>query len=90
MENGVPNENFQMPSVDQILEIIESMDMSAEEKADLKKSIMEGPDNGFQQVIRDQVVDHVANSGSDYLIFVMMIVIIGTIFGKNLNFFIHS
>ncbi|KAL5288702.1 hypothetical protein ACFFRR_009120 [Megaselia abdita] len=83
MEQGAPSPdggNFQMPSVEQILEIIETMDMSPEEKADLKKSILEGPEGGFGNMVKDQVAQAVANSPTDYLIFVVMIAVIACVF----------
>lgn len=88
MEQGAPDGgNFQMPSVEQILEIIETMDMSPEEKADLKKSILEGPEGpGFGNIVRDQVAQAVAHSASDYLIFIVMIAVIACVFGKVLLF----
>lgn len=71
-----------MPSVEQILQIIESMDMSAEEKADLRKSVLERQDDGFGNIVRDQVAQAVASSPADYLIFVVMIAVIASVFGK--------
>lgn len=85
MEQGAPGEdggNFKMPSIDEILKVIESMDMTPEEKADLKKSILEGPEGGFGNMFREQVAQAVVYSPADYLIFVVMIAVIACVFGK--------
>lgn len=82
MEQGAPGAGFQMPKIDDILKMIDSMDMSPEEKADLKKSLLEGPEAGFSNMVKDQLSEAAANSPYDYLIFVVMIAVIACVFGK--------
>lgn len=66
--------NFKMPSLEEFMEMLENMDsMSDEEKLQLKSEVLKNSMKGRR----------LETGFSDYLVFLTMIIIIASVFGKN-------
>lgn len=72
--------NFKMPSLDEFIKMLEGMDsLSDEEKEQLK-----------QDVLKNSMTGRKMEAGfSDYLVFLTMIVLIASVFGKHFEGFDH-
>ena len=79
VQNEIPGSGgFEMPNMEQIMDLIKQMNLSPEEEADLMKSLHEGPtsdyNNNFQRTIE--------RTSTDYMLFLGMFILISSVFGK--------
>lgn len=80
---GDPNGDFEMPSLDEVWNLIEQMDgISDEEKANLKENLYNPKEGSAEDFMRRYAQSGPIHSSWDYAIFFAMIAIIVLLFGK--------
>lgn len=76
--------DFKMPTIEELLKVLETMDLSDGDKENLRKDLLKskfGPSGGFGGLLKDKPAKF-DPSFYDYTIFFVLIAVIVLIFGK--------
>lgn len=91
MLNNIPDfpdqSDFKMPTIEELLKVLETMDLSDGDKENLRKDLLKtkfGPSGGFGGLLKDKPA-RFDPSFYDYTIFFVLIAVVILIFGKKVK-----